>query len=64
MVATTVDNEHNIETLRNEYFIKMFQEELPHKLFFIAIGNKGQVIIGPNKKIVVVYVVGELKVLV
>ena len=53
-----------METLRNEYLIKMFQEGPLYKLFFIAINNRGQVIIGSNKKIVVVYVVGELEVLV
>jgi len=36
----------------------------PHKPFFIAINNQRQVIIGPNKKLVVTYVVGELEVLV
>jgi len=42
----------------------MYQEGLPHELYFIAINNQGQVIIGPNKKMVTMYVVGELKVLV
>jgi len=42
----------------------MFQEGLPYKLFFIAINNQGQVIIGPNKKMVATYMVGELEVLV
>jgi len=39
----------------------MFQERPPHKPYFIAIDNQGQVIIGPNKKIVATYVVGELE---
>ena len=59
-----VNNWHNTETSRNEYPIKMFQVGSPHKLFFIAIDNWEQVIIGPNKKTVAVYVVGELEVLV
>ena len=42
----------------------MFQEGLLYELFFIAINNRGQVIISPNKKTVAVYIVGELKVLV
>ena len=59
-----VDNKHNTEILRNRYPIRMFQEGPPHELFFIAIDNQEQVIIGPNKKIVATYVVGELAVLV
>ena len=42
----------------------MFQGGLPHEPFFITINNREQVIIGPNKKTVVVYIVGELEVLV
>ena len=42
----------------------MFQGEPPHKPFFIVINNRGQVIIGPNKKIVAIYIVGKLEVLV
>jgi len=42
----------------------MFQGELPHEPYFIAIDNREQVIIGPNKKTVVTYMVGKLKVLI
>ena len=59
-----VDNKHNMETSRNGYLIKIFQGGLPHEPFFIAIDNRRQVIINPNKKLVVIYVVGELEVLV
>jgi len=59
-----VDNKHNLETLKNRYPIRMFQEGPPHELFFIAINNQGQIIIGSNKKTVAIYVVGELEVLV
>jgi len=59
-----VDNKHNTETSRNGYPISMFQEGPLHEPFFIAVNNLGQVIIGPNKKTVVMYVVGELAVLV
>ena len=59
-----VDNKHNMETSRNGYLIKIFQGGLPHEPFFIAIENRRQVIINPNKKLVVIYVVGELEVLV
>jgi len=64
-IATAlVDNKYNIETSRNGYPINMFQGGLSHEPFFISIDNQGQVIIGPNKKMVATYVVGELKVLV
>ena len=59
-----VDNRHNTETSRNGLPIKMYQEGTPHKPFFIAIDCWGQVIIGPNKKIVAMHVSGELEVLV
>jgi len=42
----------------------MFQEGPPHEPYFIAIDNREQIIIGPNKKTVAIYIVGELKVLV
>ena len=49
-MTTLVDNKHNTETSQNSYPITIFQEGLPHKPYFIAIDNQGQVIIGPNKK--------------
>ena len=64
VVMALVNNKNNTETSRNGYPIKMFQGGPLHKPFFIAIDNLGQVIIGPNKKTVVMYVVGELEVLV
>jgi len=59
-----VDNKHNLETSRNGYPIRMFQRGPSHGPFFIVIDNRGQVIIGPNKKMVAMYIVGELEVLV
>jgi len=59
-----VNNKNNIETSRNRMTIKMFQEGPPHEPFFIVINNRDQVIIGPNKKTVAMYVVGELEVLI
>jgi len=49
---------------RNGYPIVMFQGGLPHEPYFIAINNRGQLIISPNKKIVATFVVGELEVLI
>ena len=59
-----VDNKHNTEMSRNGYPIRMFQGGPPYELFFIAIDNQEQVIIGPNKKTVAIYMIGELVVLV
>ena len=59
-----MDNKHNIKTSRNGYPIRIFQGRLLHEPFFIAGNNLGQVIIGPNKETVAMYVVGELAVLV
>jgi len=59
-----VNLKYNTKTTRNSYPIIMFQEGLPHEPYFIATDNRRQVIIGPNKKTVATYVVGELKVLV
>ena len=64
-VATAlVDKKHNTKTARNSYQISMLQGGLPHKPYFIAVDNRGQVIIGPNKKTVSIYVVEELEVLI
>ena len=63
-IATALmDSKNNMEISRNRITIKMFQGRPLHEPFFIAIDNKGQVIIGPNKKTVAMYVVGELEIL-
>ena len=59
-----MDQKYNTETARNGYKIIMFQGDPPHESYFIAIDNKEQVIIGPNKKMVAMYVVGELEILI
>ena len=64
-VATAfLEKKHNTDIARNGYQIHMFQGGLPHEPYFIAIDNRDQIIIGPSKKIVATYVVGELEVLV
>jgi len=64
-VATVfLDRKRNTNTSRNGCQIPMYQGGPPCELYFIAIDNKDQVIIGPSKKIVATYVVGELEVLV
>ena len=59
-----IDQKHNMKTIRNGYQIPMFQGGLPYEPYFIAIGNREQIIIGPSKKIVAIHMVGELKVLI
>ena len=59
-----VDTWHNTEMTWNGYPIKMYQENPLHEPFFITIDCRGQVIIGPNKKVVATYVSGELEVLI
>ena len=38
----------------------MYSESPPHKPYFIALTLWGQIIIGPTKKMVALYVVGDL----
>ena len=64
VVTALVDDNYNTKTSRDGYPITVFQEGLPYEPYFIAIDNWGQVIIGPNKKIVATYVVGKLKILI
>ena len=64
VVMAFVDQKHNTETARNGYPIVMFQGGPLHEPYFIAIDNREQVIIGPSKKTVVTYVIGELEVLI
>ena len=58
-----METKYNTDTSRNGYHIKMFQGGPPHELYFIAINNMEQVIIGPSKKIVAMHVIRELAVL-
>ena len=57
-------NKRNTDTSQNGQQIFMYQRGPPHEPYFIAIDNRDQIIIGPNKKTVAMYVVGELEVLV
>jgi len=59
-----LDKKQNTDTSRNRYQILIYQGGPPHELYFIAINNRDQVIIGPSKKIMATHVVGELEVLV
>jgi len=64
-VATAlVENKYNTEIAQNGYSITMYQGGPPYELYFIAIDNREQVIIGPNKKTVATHIVEDLKVLI
>jgi len=64
-VATAfLDKKKNTDTARNGCQIPMYQGGPPHELYFIAIDNRDQIIIGSSKKIVATHVVGELEVLI
>ena len=64
-VATAlVKKKYNIETSQNGYPITIYQRRPSYKLYFIAIDNRRQVIIGSNKKMVVTYMVKKLEVLI
>ena len=64
VVKAFLENKRNTDTLRNGQQISMYQGGPPHEPYFIAIDNRDQIIIGPNKKTVAMYVVGELEVLI
>ena len=55
-----VKKKYNIETSQNGYPITIYQRRPLYKLYFIAIDNRRQVIIGSNKKMVVTYMVKKL----
>jgi len=59
-----LEKKYNIDTARNGCQIHMFQGGPLYEPYFIVIDNREQVIIGPGKKIVAIYVVGELEILV
>ena len=55
-----LEKKHNIETSHNSSSISIYQGKPSHKPYFIAIDLKGQPIIGPNKKVVITHIVGNL----
>jgi len=45
---------------RKGFPIEMYTEGPPYELYFIALTLQGQIIVGPTKKIVVSYMIGDL----
>jgi len=58
-----LEKKHNTDTTRKGFPIKIYMEESPHKLYFIALMLQGKIIIRPTKKIVALYVVKDLTLL-
>ena len=54
---------HNMDTTRKKLPIKMYSGSLPHKPYFITLILQEQIIIGPTKKIVALYVIRDLALL-
>ena len=52
-----------MDTTRKEFPIKMYTEGPPHKPYFITLILQDQLIVGPTKKLVVLYVVRNLALL-
>ena len=51
---------HNTNMTGKRFPIEMYMRDLPHKVYFIVLMLQGQIIIGPIKKMVASYVVGDL----
>ena len=57
------EKKYNIDTTRKCFPIEMYIGELPHEPYFIALTLQRQIIIGPIKKLVITYIVGDLALL-
>jgi len=51
---------HNADTIRKGFPIKIYMGGPSYKPYFIALTLQGQIVIGPTKKLVTTYVVGDL----
>ena len=60
VAVTFLKKKHNANIMRKVFPIEMYTEGLPHKPYFITLTLQGQIIIGPTKKMVASYVVGNL----
>ncbi len=54
---------HNTDITRKGFPIKMYMGGLPHESYFIVLTLQGQIIIGPTKKLITTYVIGDLALL-
>ena len=63
MAVIFLKKKHNADTVRKNFPIEMYIGGPPHESYFIALTLKRQIIIGPTKKMVTSYVVGDLALL-
>ena len=56
-------NKHNTNTIRREFSIEMYIGRLLYKPYFITLILQGRIIIGPTRKLVALYVIGDLTLL-
>jgi len=54
---------HNADITRKGFLIEMYIEGLSHEPYFIPLTLQVKIIIGPTKKMVTTYVVGDLALL-
>ena len=55
-----LEKKHNMDITRKGFPIKIYTGEPPHEPYFIALILQGQIIIEPTKKLVTIYIVGNL----
>ena len=55
-----VKQKYNTNTSYQEFPIKIYTGEPPHELFFIVCILQGTIVIGPTKKLVVLYMIRDL----
>ena len=60
IVVEFIKQKHNADTSYQGFPIKIFIEGPPHKPFFIVLTLWEILVIGPTKKLVAIYVVGDL----
>lgn len=55
-----LEQKHNANMMRKGFPIEMYMVSLPHELYFITLTLQDQIIVGPTKKLVTTYMIGDL----
>ena len=63
LLLSSWKRKYNADTTRKGFPIEMYMGDLPHEPYFITLTLQGQLIMGPIKKIVALYMVGDLALL-
>ena len=63
ITVTFLEKKYNADTTRKGFPIEMYSGGPPHELYFIVLILQDQIIIEPTKKMVVLYMVGDLALL-